>query len=177
VKTFALANTGTIICSYGQMARKRLAERVTTDDPPTSLKRLLAWLFVLLALASCANTSVRVTGIARPPVNVAEVRVYTFAPPIFDEVAQLSVSRSSLRGGERAIQKIIDQMKSEAANLGANGLLLEDFADGRSLSVGTAVGTDTYTHNSSISLGVGSAIGIVKKIGAGRAIYIAAAPH
>ncbi len=139
------------------------------------MKRLLAcWL--LLALPACANTSVRVTGIARAPINADEVRIYTFAPANFNEVAQLRVSRNSLRGGERAIQKVIDEMKSEAAKLGANGLLLEDFADGRSLSVGTGVGSDTYTHNGSISLGVGSEIGIVKKIGIGRAIFIAPVP-
>jgi hypothetical protein len=101
--------------------------------------------------------------------------VYTFAPMSFQELAQLRVSCSSLRGGEQAIQKVIGQMKSEAAKLGANGLLMEDFTDGRSLTVGTGVGSDTYTHNGSISLGLGSSFGIVKKIGVGRAIFIAPA--
>jgi hypothetical protein len=128
------------------------------------------------ALASCASTSVRVTGIARAPISADGVRVYTLAPPAFNEVAQLRISRNSLRGGEQAIQSIIEQMKAEAAKLGANGLLLEDFADGRSLSLGTGVGSDTYTHNGSISVGVGGQMGIVKKVGVGRAIFIAPAP-
>ena len=144
--------------------------------PARHLKRLLAGLFMVPVLASCASTSVRVTGTARAPIRADAVRVYTFAPPAFDEVAQLRISRNSLGGGERAIQTVIDRMKLEAAKLGANGLLLEDFTDGRSLSLGTGAGSDTYTHNGTISVGVAGEIGIVKKIGVGKAIFIAPGP-
>lgn len=90
----------------------------------------------------------------------------------------LTASRKTVSSasGEKAIDRVIDEMQAQAAKLGANGLLLEDFSDAQSLSVGTGVGSDTYTHNGSISLGVGGAIGIIKKTGRGRAIFIAPAP-
>jgi hypothetical protein len=132
-------------------------------------------LCVALTLAGCAASSVRVTGPLRTAISPDEVRIYTSAPAGFEEIAILSASRKtvSAAGGEKAIEKVIDQMRAEAAKLGANGLLLEGFSDAQSLSVGTGVGSDTYTHNGSISLGLGGAIGVIKKTGQGRAIFIA----
>jgi hypothetical protein len=103
------------------------------------------------------------------------VRVYTQAPQSFEEIAVLSASRKSVStaGGERAIEKMIEAMKIQAAQLGANGLLLEDFSDSNSVSLGTGVGTDIYTHNASISLGAGGSLGVVAKGAKGRAIFVA----
>jgi hypothetical protein len=103
------------------------------------------------------------------------VRVYTQAPQSFEEIAVLSASRKSVSaaGGERAIEKMIDTMKLRAAQLGANGLLLEDFSDSNGVSLATGVGSETYTHNASISLGVGGALGVVRKAAKGRAIFVA----
>jgi hypothetical protein len=129
-------------------------------------------------LAGCAASSVLVTGSVRTAIGPEGVRIYTSAPPAFEEIAVLTASRKTVSSasGEKAIDKVIDEMRTEAAKLGANGLLLEDFSDAQSLTVGTGVGSDAYTHNGSISLGVGGAIGIIKKTGRGRAIFIAPAP-
>jgi hypothetical protein len=137
------------------------------------MARRLLWAGSALVLTACASSSVTLTGTARPPISPDEVRVYTARPSSFEEVALLRASRKSVgANGEKAIEKVIDEMKSAAAKLGANGLLLEDFSDSQSLTVGTGVGSDTYTHNGSISLGVGGDIGIIKRTGTGRAIFI-----
>jgi hypothetical protein len=135
-------------------------------------------LMIAATLAGCASSSVVVTGPVRSAISPDAVRIYTSAPERFEEVAVLNASRKAVSsaGGERAINKVIDEMRLQAAKLGANGLLLEDFSDAQSLTVGTGVGSDTYTHNGSISLGVGADIGIIKKTGRGRAIFIAPAP-
>jgi hypothetical protein len=139
--------------------------------------RGIASVSAMLALTACATSSVTLTGMSRPSISPEEVRVYTSAPTSFEEVALLRASRKSVgAGGEKAIEKVIDEMRAQAAKLGANGLLLEDFSDAQSLILDTGVGSDTYTHNGSISLGVGGAIGIIKKTGQGRAIFIAPAP-
>jgi hypothetical protein len=134
-------------------------------------------LSAVLAIAACATSLVTLTGVARAPVSPDQVRVYTTAPASFEEVALLRASRKSVgAGGEAAIEKVIDEMKLQAAKLGANGLLLEDFSDAQSLTLGTGVGSDTFTHNGSISLGIGGAIGLIKKTGEGRAIFTAPVP-
>jgi hypothetical protein len=135
-------------------------------------------LMVIAALAGCAASSVVITGPVRGAISPDAVRIYTSAPEKFEEVAVLNASRRAVSsaGGERTIDKVIDEMRLQAAKLGANGLLLEDFSDAQSVTLGTGVGSDTYTHNGSISLGVGADIGIVKKTGRGRAIFITPAP-
>ncbi|HEY2779900.1 MAG TPA: hypothetical protein VGI90_03950 [Steroidobacteraceae bacterium] len=131
-----------------------------------------------LAIAACASSSQFLTGTPRVAVAAAQVRVYTMAPQRFEEIAVLGASRRSVStaGGERAIAKMIESMRAQAAQLGANGLLLEDFADSDPLSVGTGIGSQTYTHNASINVGVGGALGVVKKSARARAIFVPPEP-
>lgn len=139
----------------------------------------IRWIFAIslsLSAAACATSSETVTGTPRGAISANEVRVYTQAPARFEEIAVLNASRRSVSaaGGERAIQKMIESLKDQAALLGANGLLLEDFSDAPGLLLGAGVGSDTYTHNGSISLGLGGSWGLVKKTAQGRAIFVSA---
>lgn len=103
--------------------------------------------------------------------------MYTQAPRSFEEIAVLGASRRSVSsGGERAIAKMIEAMRSQAAELGANGLLLEEFSDSDPVAVGTGLGSQTYTHNASINVGVDGSFGVVKKIAKARAIFVAPEP-
>jgi uncharacterized lipoprotein YajG len=130
---------------------------------------------LLMLLAACASSSQILTGTPRAPIPPNEVRVYTSSPASFEKIAVLNASKQSVSsaGGERAIQNMIESLKAQAALLGANGLLLEDFSDAQALSLGTGVGSDTYTHNGSISLGLGGSLGIIKKTAKARAIFVA----
>jgi hypothetical protein len=131
---------------------------------------------LIATINGCATSSQMLTGSPRAPLLPSEVRVYTQAPESFEEIAVLSASRKSMSsaGGERAIEKMIETMRSQAAQLGANGLLLEEFSDSDPVAVGTGVGSQTYTHNASIDVGVGGSLGVVKKAAKARAIFIAA---
>src|SRR5580692_2547507 len=139
-------------------------------------KGLTLAMALLLTAAGCASSSQTLTGLPRAPLSPSDVRVYTQAPQSFEEIAVLSASRKSVSsaGGERAIEKMIETMRSQAAQLGANGLLLEDFSDSDPVAVGTGVGSQTYTHNASINVGVGGSLGVIKKIARARAIFVPA---
>ena len=139
------------------------------------------WIFAALmaaTLGACATSSQVLTGVPRSPILPAAVKVYTQAPQSFEEIAVLGASRRSVTsaGGERAIAKMIEAMRTQAAQLGANGLLLEDFSDSDSdpVAIGTGVGSQTYTHNASIDVGVGGSLGVIKKIARARAIFVPA---
>jgi hypothetical protein len=140
------------------------------------VKRLIFAIALLPMLAGCATSSRTLTGAPRAPLSPTDVRVYTQAPRSFEEIAVLGASRKSMStaGGLRAIEKMIETMKSQAAEVGANGLLLEDLADSNAVALGTGVGSQTYTHNASIDLGVGGSLGVVKKTVKARAIFVAA---
>jgi hypothetical protein len=130
----------------------------------------------ILTLAACATSSQVMTGTARAPLLPAEVRVYTQAPQSFEEIARLDGTRKSLStsGAERAIEKMIETMQRQAAQLGANGLLLEEISDSDPVALGTSVGSQTYTHNASINVGVGGSLGVTKKTVKARAIFVPA---
>jgi hypothetical protein len=132
----------------------------------------------IVVMVGCASSSEVLTGSPRVALLSDHVRVYTQAPQSFEEIAVLRASRQSVSsaGGERAIDKMIETMKSRAASLGANGLLLEDLSDANGLALGTGIGNQTYTHNASINVGVGGSLGLVKKTVSARAIFVAPAP-
>jgi hypothetical protein len=137
---------------------------------------LLSAILLACTLSACATSSEVLTGAPRAPLMASAVRVYTQAPERFEEIAVLSASRKSVSsaGGERAIAKMIETMRTQAAQLGANGLLLEDFTDSDPVAIGTGVGSQTYTHNASIDVGLGGSLGVVKKMAKARAIFVPA---
>jgi len=140
------------------------------------VNRLIFAIALLPFLAGCATSSRTLTGSPRAPLSPTDVRVYTQAPQSFEEIAVLGASRRSVTtaGGLRAVEKMIETMKSQAAEVGANGLLLEELADSNAVALATGVGSQTYTHNASINLGVGGSLGVVKKTVKARAIFVAA---
>ena len=101
---------------------------------------VMAWLISILA--ACASSTQVLTGAPRTPISPAEVRVYTQAPQSFEEIAVLGASKNSVSsgGGERAIAHMIESMRTQAARLGANGLLLEDFSDADRHAIGVTSG-------------------------------------
>src|SRR5258707_3923863 len=120
----------------------------------------------MLTLAACATSTQVLTGAPRSPLLAAEVTVYTQAPPqSFEEIALLGATRKSVStaGAERAIAKMIEAMRLQAAQLGANGLLLEDISDSDPDSIGSGIGSQTYTHNASISARFGGSLGVTYK--------------
>jgi hypothetical protein len=133
---------------------------------------MFAW--VSCALLACATSSQVLTGVPRSPILPGAVKVYTQAPRSFEEIAVLNASRKSVSsaGGERAIAKMIATMRTQAAQLGANGLLLDNFSDSGPFAIGTGIGSQTYTHNASINVGVGGSLGVVRKMAEARAIFV-----
>jgi hypothetical protein len=133
---------------------------------------------IVLALSACATDSVIVTGSPRPPISPAEVKIYSQPPPDFQEIAILNASKSVAftTGGQKTVDKVIEGLKVEAAKVGANGILLEGFSDRQTGAVGGGTGSTSYSSNSAVGVGVGGSLGIYKKTGHGRAIYVPPAP-
>jgi hypothetical protein len=141
------------------------------------ITRNLVIVSTVALLVACAPSSHVLVGTARAPISPADVKIYSHAPPQFEEVAILNASSKSVftPGGQGAIDKVVARLKEQAAGLGANGVILEDFSDRETGSLGTGVGTDSYSRNSSVGVGVGGSLGIFSKTGKGRAIYVPAA--
>jgi hypothetical protein len=127
-----------------------------------------------LVLAACATDSIVLTGTARPAISPAEVRIYSQPPAVFEEIAILNASKSSAftTGGQKTVDKVVEGLKEEAAKIGANGIILEGFSDRQTGAVGSGVGSSSVSSNSAVGVGVGGSLGIYKKTGHGRAIFV-----
>lgn len=93
---------------------------------------------------------------------------------MFEEIAVLDASNSSMftTGGQKSVDKVIGDLKIQAAKLGANGVILEGFSDSQTGALGTGVGSSSVSSNSAVGVGVGGSLGIYKKTGHGRAIFV-----
>ena len=89
--------------------------------------------------AACQSGSITVTGTARPPIDVSEVRVYADPPAEYEVIAVLESAPG--RGWSQQAQRdsALEDLKAKAASVGANGVLLTGVTEGGS-STGVGVG-------------------------------------
>jgi len=138
------------------------------------MSRRSSLLLSVLALTACAAPqSVVVTGQARPPISPDQVAILSQPPPQFEDVAILHASGKSVNpASQTAFDTVVQRLKQQAAQLGANAVILEGFSDRQTASIGTGVGSTSYGAHSAVGVGVGGGFGIYSKTGQGRAIYI-----
>lgn len=131
--------------------------------------RPVTLLLLALALSACAGTSKVMLGQARPPVDPAQVRIYTTPPPGSIEIAQLESSSAVGFGTQGQTDAAVARLKREAAALGANGVILMGVGSSGS-PVGMSVGAGSYGRHSAGGVGIG--IPTTQKKAAGVAIYV-----
>lgn len=131
--------------------------------------RPITLLLLALALSACAGTSKVMLGQARPPVDPAQVRIYTTPPPGSIEIAQLESSSAVGFGTQGQTDAAVARLKREAAALGANGVILMGVGSSGS-PVGMSVGAGSYGRHSAGGVGIG--IPTTQKKAAGVAIYV-----
>jgi hypothetical protein len=131
----------------------------------------------VFALAACASTSHVITGKPRAPIDPSQVKLYSVAPPEYEEIATVDASsRSSFAfGDQKKMDTVIERLKKEAASLGANGVLLQSTGSEDGGGVGTGVGTGIGMGNGGLSIGTGIFTASDNKTGRGLAIFVP--PH
>jgi hypothetical protein len=129
---------------------------------------------VVSLVAGCAPSSHILIGTARPAISPTDVTVYAAPPPQAQQIALLDAHSDSVfgPGGQKSIDKVIERLKTQAAQLGANGIVLGDVSDRQTGAIGTGIGSGAYSGNSAVGVGVGGSLGIYKKSGKATAIYV-----
>lgn len=133
------------------------------------MTRITLALLAILLLSGCASTQRMMLGPARAPVDPALVRIYQAAPPGSVDVAQLEVSSGIGFGTPGQERAVIDRLRSEAAALGANGLIIVGVGQSRP-PVGVSVGAGNYGRHGGVGVGVG--IPTARKNAVAVAIYV-----
>lgn len=88
------------------------------------MKKIIG-LILVAALSGCATSSV-VVGTVRPAIAPAQVKLYAAAPAKYEQIALLETSSeySWAITEQGKMNHVIENLKEEAAKLGANGVLL-----------------------------------------------------
>jgi hypothetical protein len=129
---------------------------------------------IALCISACATSHVMI-GKARPPISPDVVQIYTRPPNVpYEEIARLETSSqgSFAFTAQGKTDAVIKRLKTEAAKLGANGVLLEGVGDQPSGAIGTGGGSTSYSGGSSFGGGIGISAGMTRKVGGGIAIYM-----
>jgi hypothetical protein len=108
---------------------------------------------------------------ARAALSPDQVQIYDHPPPgPYEEIARLETSSQGSFSftAQAKTDAIIRRLKTEAAKLGANGVVLEGIADQVSGSIGTGAATGGYSGGGSVGINAG----LSRKIGGGLAIYV-----
>ena len=97
----------------------------------SSITTVLTAAVAVLLLAGCATSHVML-GKARPPISPDEVQIYDRPPPgPYQEIARLDTSSQGSFSftAQAKTDAVIKRLKTEAAKLGANGVLLQGIGD------------------------------------------------
>lgn len=91
-------------------------------------------------LIGCASSAI-VTGAVRAPINPDEVKVYSSPPIKFEEVAILEAEATSGWSKQGKINSALAGLRKQAARIGANGVLIDGYADYRGGAVAIPMGS------------------------------------
>jgi hypothetical protein len=89
-----------------------------------SKKSMLVSLLAL-SLAACATGSAIVTGAKRTPLDPSRVKLYTETPAHYEAIGIVSASSGAGFTKQGSEDYAVQELKNQAAKLGANGVLLE----------------------------------------------------
>ena len=82
--------------------------------------------FFLLVLFGCATGSAIVTGNTRPAIDPSEVKIYLNSPSQYEIIGLIEASSDVEISSQAAQDRVIAELKKQAAKIGANGVLLTD---------------------------------------------------
>jgi len=123
---------------------------------------------IVLFLTACASSHI-ITGTPRPPIEPAQVKLYSSAPAKFEEIAIIEASSKSSWAftDQQKVNVVIERLKEEAAKLGANGVLLQ--MTGSESTGGVMTG---FASGSNPTFGTGIYATALHKTGRALAIHV-----
>ena len=111
-------------------------------------------------LNACASGSSIVTGTVRAPIDFNQVKLYLDAPEKYETVGIVKASSDAGWTEQGSQDYAVQELKKQAAKLGANGVLLTTTGENTSAIIGTYSNGGTYV------------IPVSEQTVTGRAIYV-----
>jgi len=121
------------------------------------IKGLFA-LLVLFNIFSCASGSAIITGNVRPAIDPNDVKIYLDPPKQFETIGIVEANSDVEFSRQSAQDRVIGELKKQAAKIGANGVLLTDTGSQTGQSVGFYSNGFFYSSRTDTIIGQGRAI-------------------
>ena len=123
------------------------------------MKKIIT-LLLAISLTACASGSSIVTGTKRTPLTPDQVKLYTEPPANYEVIAIVNASSDAGWTEQGSVDYAVEELKNQAAKLGANGVLLG------------ATGETTTTVVGGYGSGYIYSIPVTAKTVSGKAIYV-----
>jgi hypothetical protein len=142
------------------------------------MKKAIFTALFAVALTACGASSHILVGKERPPIDPDQVKLYLQPPAAFEQVAILEATSAGPGAftNQQKTDKVLKRLKQEAADVGANGILLQAMDREVAGSVGNSFGTATAWGSGNSAYAYGSGFGmsstIMQKVGKAIAIYV-----
>lgn len=120
----------------------------------------LVIVLLIILLNGCASGSAIVTGNVRDPINFNEVKLYLEPPENYETIGIVKASSDAGWTEQGSQDYAVDELKKQAAKLGANGVLLTGTGEKNSSIIQSNPNTGIYT------------IPVTAQTATGQAIYV-----
>lgn len=94
------------------------------------------FLIAILFLAGCASGSSIVVGETKEAIDPSQVKLYLETPDIYEVIGIVTASSDAGWTEQDSVDYAVEELKNQAANLGANGVLIESTGSQNSTVVG-----------------------------------------
>ena len=86
--------------------------------------KIITLIFSLTLLYSCSSGSAIVTGRTRKAINKDIVKIYLDPPSKYETIGLVEASSTVEYSAQAAQNRMVEELKSQAAKLGANGVII-----------------------------------------------------
>jgi hypothetical protein len=118
-------------------------------------------LFLISFLSGCATGSTIITGEVRPAIDPSEVKIYLEPPSQYETIGLIEASSDVEFTRQAAQDRVINELKTRAAKVGANGVLLINSGSETSGMSGYYSGGFFYSSNTTTITAQGRAIYVI----------------
>ena len=132
--------------------------------------KLLPMIFLPFYIQGCASGAYQVTGNQRPAIEPDQVTIFINEPSVpFEVIGVVSAKSEKGFSDEARLERAKEELKEQAAKIGANGIILDRVTEASFQSLGTGLGL--ALGSGGIGTSIGSGFSLPKANIAGKAIF------
>ena len=127
------------------------------------LNKIIITITICIVFFGCATGSTIITGQVRPAIDPSEVRIYLDPPAQFETIGIIEASSDVEFSRQSAQDRVINELRTRAAKIGANGILLSGTGTESSSAGGFFIDNYFYATTTTTITAQGRAIFVINE--------------